>query len=133
MPDCLSSSSKPRPSYSVDLNDPAHREAAEIQVLDDGSRFPSCALGYHGRMRWGTAGAFSSLYTNIEVAMRRVRYPILLLHDPDDKVFLLMSVPVNGIGWFNVKQLTVFTCSLNMTHIFALSADMFLFWEPAPS
>merc|ERR1712224_286722 len=54
-------------------------------MRDCAYKLPEIGLGWHAPMRWGTAGAFSSLYTSIEDDMAKVSYPFLVIHDPGDK------------------------------------------------
>lgn len=86
MPPVVSSSSKSRASDSYDLMDPKQRMAAEMDMRDCATRFPGHGLSWHQPMRWGTAGAFSTLYLQTDDHMSQVQFPFLLLHDPDDKV-----------------------------------------------
>eukprot|EP00928_Gymnodinium_smaydae_P036038 TRINITY_DN25248_c0_g1_i1.p1 TRINITY_DN25248_c0_g1~~TRINITY_DN25248_c0_g1_i1.p1 ORF type:complete len:378 (+),score=38.65 TRINITY_DN25248_c0_g1_i1:27-1136(+) len=86
MPAFLSSSSKSLSSWSYDLNDQMMREQAEMDIRDCAARFPDAGLGWQRNMRWGTAGAFSKLYSQIEDDMEAVEFPFLIIHDPGDKV-----------------------------------------------
>ncbi len=86
MPAAVSSSSKAKPSWSFDLGVPSQKTIVEMEIRDCASRFPGKGLGWRKGMLWGTAGAFSSLYSHIEDDMQEVEYPFLVLHDLEDKV-----------------------------------------------
>jgi len=86
MPSCVSSSSKGKSSSLLDLTDPRQREIAEMDIRDCAGRFPGVGLGWGKGMRWATAGTFSEVYLGIEEDMRRVAYPLLVIHDPGDKI-----------------------------------------------
>eukprot|EP00931_Biecheleriopsis_adriatica_P119321 TRINITY_DN94558_c0_g1_i1.p1 TRINITY_DN94558_c0_g1~~TRINITY_DN94558_c0_g1_i1.p1 ORF type:complete len:371 (-),score=88.59 TRINITY_DN94558_c0_g1_i1:14-1126(-) len=75
---------KGRFSASFDLRDPKQREIAEMEMRDCAHRFPDKGLGWGQAMRWGTAGAFSSLFARIEEDMEEVDFPFLIIHDPED-------------------------------------------------
>lgn len=86
MPAAVSSSSKSKLSWAFDLSDPRQRHMAEMEIHDCAVRFPGRALGHHQGMLWGTAGAFSKLFSTIEEDMKRVQFHLLLIHDPADRV-----------------------------------------------
>lgn len=86
MPPWISSSSKSMPSWSYDLANPTMRQQAEMDIRDCADRFPGEALGWQKGMRWGTAAAFSDVFSRIEEDMDDIEYPFLVMHDPDDKV-----------------------------------------------
>merc|ERR1719183_1702543 len=86
MPAFLSSSSNSAMSWSVDLSDAKQREYAEMVMRDCVGRFPGQALGWHQNMNWGTAAAFSTLYSHVEEDMTLVSFPFLVIHDRMDKV-----------------------------------------------
>lgn len=86
MPTVLSSSSKPRPTWSFNMNDPKQLHIAEMDIRDCGYRFPKVGLGWSKAMLWGTAGAFSEVFAVIAEDLELVEFPFLILHDPMDKV-----------------------------------------------
>lgn len=81
MPEAVSSSSKPDPALAIRDGD-----LRVMLELDDQHRFPGVGLGWKQKMRWGTASAFATLYSNIEKDMQEVACPLLVLHDPDDQI-----------------------------------------------
>jgi len=86
MPTVVSSSSKPKHSWSYDMNDPKQLQIAENDIRDCASRFPTVGLGWSRAMLWGTAGAFSEVYSVIAEDLQLVEFPFLILHDPMDRV-----------------------------------------------
>jgi len=62
------------------------KEFTRMSRMDDWSRHPQVGLGWSGRMRWATAGALINVLAKIEKDMRRVRYPLLAMHDPEDRI-----------------------------------------------
>lgn len=84
MPEGVSKSSKPKPELII--RNPEDRAAHE---LDDWHRFPGVGLAWKQRMRWATAGAFSSLFLQIDSSMKQVACPLLVMHDPDDQICLI--------------------------------------------
>mmetsp|Transcript_30573 Transcript_30573/g.59986 ORF Transcript_30573/g.59986 Transcript_30573/m.59986 type:complete len:370 (-) Transcript_30573:255-1364(-) len=86
MPTVLSSSSKPKHSWSFDLNDPRQRQIAEFDIRDCAFRFPDVGLGWGKAMLWGTAGAFSEVFSVINEDLELAEFPFLILHDPTDRV-----------------------------------------------
>lgn len=81
MSDMVSSSSKPKTELVC-------RDAEHVRMceLDDWNRFPGLGLGWQTQMRWATASAFATIYSRIEQDMGLVACPLLVLHDPEDKV-----------------------------------------------
>jgi len=86
MPPAVSSSSKPRASWSFDLSVAEQLDICEMDTRDCAEKLPGVGLGWKGAMLWGTAGAYSNLYRGIDDDMSQVQYPFLLMHDPEDKV-----------------------------------------------
>lgn len=89
MPKAVSSSSEVRLGWGYDLSDPKLREIAAMDIRDCGYKFPGQGLGWRAGMRWGTASAFSTIFSRIEEDMKDVSYPFLLIHDPGDRICLV--------------------------------------------
>jgi len=88
MPTFISKSSKGQLGSSFNLSDPTQKEMAEMEIRDCAKRLPGVGLGWHDQMKWGTAGAFSKIYAQIEEDMEDVDFPFLIIHDPEDSVTL---------------------------------------------
>jgi len=86
MPSAVSSSSKSVASWAFDLSDPKQKEIAEMEIRDCAFRYPDHALGWQQGMLWGTAGAFSNVYSHLDEDMQEVEFPFLLIHDREDKI-----------------------------------------------
>lgn len=89
MPAFLSSSSKVQYSHSYLLSDPKQKMFAEMEMRDDPERFPGVGLGWPRNMRWGTAGAFSKIFSTMDKDMTEVTFPFVVIHDPEDNVCLI--------------------------------------------
>eukprot|EP00930_Biecheleria_cincta_P081650 TRINITY_DN7087_c0_g1_i2.p1 TRINITY_DN7087_c0_g1~~TRINITY_DN7087_c0_g1_i2.p1 ORF type:complete len:138 (+),score=32.86 TRINITY_DN7087_c0_g1_i2:264-677(+) len=88
MPAIVAASGKSSMSASFRLSSPRQRQIAEMELRDCSQRLPGVGLGYNQAMRWGTAGAFSELFSHIEEDMEDVDFPFLVIHDPEDSTCL---------------------------------------------
>lgn len=86
MPQGMSSSTQAPKSCIFNMDDPRQLEIVEQQERDCASRFPGIGCGWGKNMLWGTAGAFSDLFSHMEDDMAQVEFPFLVIHDPGDKV-----------------------------------------------
>jgi len=89
MPAAVSSSSKVQYGNCYKLSDPKQKMFAEMEMRDDPLRFPNIGLGWPRNMRWGTAGAFSKVFSTMDKDMAKAKYPFLIIHDPEDKICLV--------------------------------------------
>eukprot|EP00439_Symbiodinium_sp_Y106_P066281 s3918_g10.t2 len=95
MPEAVSSSSKVHLGANFDLSDPKQKYMAEMEVVDCAHRFPKKGLGWFFKMRWGTASAYSTIFSAIDeelaVAgeMKEVRFPFQIIHDPKDSICMV--------------------------------------------
>lgn len=62
------------------------RDPAKIAMFEADTWGKPGALGYNRPMRWGTALFFLDLHTHVERTLPSMRFPFLLVHDPEDKV-----------------------------------------------
>jgi len=81
MPQNVSNSAKSDPSHIY-----KNPEDAKAELQDDYHMFPGIGLHWRKEMRWGTAAAFAAIFLTIDDDMRDVDCPLLVLHDPDDKI-----------------------------------------------
>jgi len=89
MPEAVSSSSKVHLGANFDLSDPKQKYMAEMEVVDCAHRFPKKGLGWFFKMRWGTASAYSTIFSAIDEEMKEVRFPFQIIHDPKDSICMV--------------------------------------------
>lgn len=60
-------------------------EQAALRQKDDWGEAKG-GLGWKKAMKWGTAAAFSMLYSKLDETIEEMDFPILVLHDPEDSI-----------------------------------------------
>lgn len=71
---------------SLDMSAIVKDEAeAALRQKDDWGEAKG-GLGWHKAMKWGTAAAFSMLYSKLDETMEEMDFPILVFHDPEDSI-----------------------------------------------
>lgn len=70
----------------ADISDSIRDEQIAAFAIQDDWGEAKGALGWRKPMKWGTAGAFSALYSTIDDDLADMTFPFAVLHDPDDAI-----------------------------------------------